>query len=119
MEILLKKNGRQQQQNLFCPRFHVNFYHSYRGDTPDERGFGKDIRVIRSILDSLDELSKDGIEVKCAWDFDNAFTLGHILPSFAPDIIERIKMRVIAGVDEIETYVLEQWAFLPLTHLRS
>ncbi len=87
---------------FFCPRFHVNFYHSYRGDTPDERGFGKDIRVIRYILDSLDELSKDGIEVKCAWDFDNAFTLGHILPSFAPDIIERIKMRVIAGVDEIE-----------------
>ncbi|NLH89059.1 MAG: hypothetical protein GX469_01875, partial [Treponema sp.] len=72
----------------------MNFYHSYRGDTPDERGFGKDVRVIRSILDSLDELSKDGIEVKCAWDFDNAFTLGHILPSFAPDIIERIKMRV-------------------------
>jgi hypothetical protein len=25
-------------------RFHGNFYHSYRGDTPDELGFGKDIR---------------------------------------------------------------------------
>ena len=28
-------------------RFHVNFYHSYRGDTPDELGFGKDVRIIR------------------------------------------------------------------------
>ena len=31
-------------------RFHGNFYHSYRGDTPDELGFGKDIRIIRHIL---------------------------------------------------------------------
>jgi hypothetical protein len=34
-------------------RFHTNFYHSYRGDTPDEFGFGKDIRIIRSILQTL------------------------------------------------------------------
>jgi len=25
-------------------RLHVNFYHSYRGDTPGEQGFRKDIR---------------------------------------------------------------------------
>ena len=31
-------------------RFHANFYHSYRGDTPDELGFGKDIRIIRGPL---------------------------------------------------------------------
>lgn len=86
----------------FCPRFHVNFYHSYRGDTSDERGFGKDIRIIRSILDSLDALESGGIRVKCAWDFDNAFTLGRILPEHAPDIVERVKRRVLAGADEIE-----------------
>lgn len=86
----------------FCPRFHVNFYHSYRGDTPDERGFGKDIRIIRTILDNLDALNAEGIHVSCAWDFDNAFTLGRILPENAPDIIERIRARVRAGIDEIE-----------------
>jgi hypothetical protein len=32
-------------------RFHTNFYHSYRGDTPDEFGFGKDIRIIRKIIE--------------------------------------------------------------------
>jgi len=86
----------------FCPRFHVNFYHSYRGDTPDEKGFGKVVRIIRSILDSLDSLSEEGIEVKCAWDFDNAFTLGSILPHYVPDIIERVRTRVQAGIDEVE-----------------
>lgn len=90
------------QKIYFCPRFHVNFYHSYRGDTPDERGFGKDIRIIRSILDDLDTLEAEGIEVKCAWDFDNAFTLGSILPEYAPDIIERVHLRAETGKDEIE-----------------
>ena len=35
-------------------RFHANFYHSYRGDTADELGFGKDIRIIRKIIEVLD-----------------------------------------------------------------
>jgi hypothetical protein len=86
----------------FCPRFHVNFYHSYRSDMPDEYGFGKDIRIIRSILDDLDMLESENIQVRCAWDFDNAFTLGELLPRYAPDIIERVKKRVVAGIDEIE-----------------
>lgn len=86
----------------FAPRFHVNFYHSYRGDTPDERGFGKDIRIIRGILDDLDRLAGEGLVVRAAWDFDNAFTLGQILPANAPDIIDRIRARVSAGIDEIE-----------------
>ena len=30
--------------------FHVNLYHSFRGDTNDENGFGQDIRVIRHII---------------------------------------------------------------------
>lgn len=38
--------------------FHVNLYHSYRGDTNDNAGFGGDIRVIRSILDVLDDFNK-------------------------------------------------------------
>ena len=51
----------------FAP-LHVNFYHSYRGDSADEQGFGKDIRIIRGILDDLDRLSSSGIVVSCAWD---------------------------------------------------
>jgi hypothetical protein len=84
----------------FSPRFHVNLYHSYRGDTPDEQGFGKDIRIIRGILDDLDRLEKEGITLRCAWDFDNAFSLGKMLPAHAPDILERIRRRISEGYDE-------------------
>ena len=55
--------------------FHVNCYHSYRGDTPDALGFGGDLRIIRHILDTLDDRNARGIPVKGTWDFENAFSL--------------------------------------------
>lgn len=92
---------RSEARIYFCPRFHVNFYHSYRGDSADEQGFGKDIRIIRGILDSLDRLWDEGIAIHCAWDFDNVFSLGKMIPQHAPDILKRIKKRVSEGLDEI------------------
>lgn len=83
-------------------RFHVNFYHSYRGDSPDEKGIGKDIRIIRHILDALERLSESGVCVHGTWDIENHFSLERIMPQFCPDIIERIRSRVSGELDEIE-----------------
>jgi len=103
LRIYHRKTMRDHEPSIhFAPRFHVNFYHSYRGDTPDEQGFGKDIRIIRGILDDLDRLRDESLVVRAAWDFDNAFTLGEILPANAPDIIDRVRARVVEGIDEIE-----------------
>jgi hypothetical protein len=93
--------SRSEARIFFCPRFHVNFYHSYRGDTADEQGFGKDIRIIRGILDDLDRLQRENLNPHCSWDFDNVFSLGEMIPQHAPDILERIGKRVAAGLDEI------------------
>ncbi len=83
-------------------RFHGNFYHSYRGDTPDELGFGKDIRIIRKTIKTLDDLNAEGIAVRGTWDFENYFSLEKIMPAHCPDIIEGFKRRVASGMDEIE-----------------
>ena len=80
--------------------FHVNCYHSYRGDTNDNLGFGSDIRIIRKILDTLTEFNEQGIPVKGTWDTENFFSLQKILPEYAPDIIEKMKERVIKYSDE-------------------
>ena len=80
--------------------FHVNCYHSYRGDTNDENGFGSDIRIIRGIIDTLDRLNDEGIPVKGTWDFENFFSLEQILPAHAPDIIEGVSRRVRERGDE-------------------
>ncbi len=81
--------------------FHTNLYHSYRGDTNDEAGFGKDIRVIKSIIKTMNERNKSGSGVKAVWDIDNLFTLQEILPKYAPDIIADIRKRVEGGKDEV------------------
>ena len=73
--------------------FHVNCYHSYRGDSNDALGFGGDIRIIRHILDTLDDRNARGIPVRGTWDFENAFSLEKVLPEYAPDIIERVRRR--------------------------
>lgn len=80
--------------------FHVNCYHSYRGDTNDNLGFGSDIRIIRKILDTLTQFNKQGIPVKGTWDTENFFSLQKILPEYAPDIIEKMKERVNLYGDE-------------------
>ncbi|MEZ4320706.1 MAG: hypothetical protein R3F61_24710 [Myxococcota bacterium] len=77
--------------------FHVNYYHSYRGDTPTEDGFGRDIRIIRSVLDWLDEYPL----VRADWDSDNAFTTDDWMASYSPDIIDRIRARVATNQDAV------------------
>ncbi|MBW2373274.1 MAG: hypothetical protein JRF70_12150, partial [Deltaproteobacteria bacterium] len=81
--------------------FHSNFYHSWRGDTPDEAGFGTDIRIVRALLRMLNEAEARGLEAQAYWDTDNHFTLEQILPEHAPDIIDGIRRRVASGSDEI------------------
>lgn len=83
-------------------RFHANFYHSYRGDRPDELGFGMDIRIIRRILRVLERWNARGVPVRAAWDVDNFFSLQRIIPAFCPDILDAWRDRVARGLDEIE-----------------
>ena len=81
--------------------FHINLYHSYRIDTNNEEGFGKDIRIIRKIIDVLDKKNREGIPVKGVWDSENLFSLQEQLPRYAPDIIENIKRRAKENKDEV------------------
>jgi len=81
--------------------FHTSFYHSWRGDTPDEAGFGTDIRVVREILKMLNQANAEGLQAKGYWDFDNYWTFEKIIPEYAPDIITGIRGRVESGQDEV------------------
>jgi hypothetical protein len=81
--------------------FHINFYHSWRGDTPDEAGFGTDIRVIREIIKTLDRANAAGLQARGYWDTEVYWTFQEILPKHSPNILEDIRRRVEAGLDEI------------------
>lgn len=93
--------ARSDHQVSIAFGFHVNLYHSFRNDTNDENGFGKDIRIIRNIIRTLDRHNAQGVPVKGVWDFDNLFSLQEILPKYAPDIIQAIRRRVNHHGDEV------------------
>jgi hypothetical protein len=103
--ILLLTGGRAQapptaHHVYLAFGFHGNLYHSFRNDTDDEDGFGKDIRVIRHIIATLDHWNQRGVPVKAVWDFDNLFSLQDLLPKHAPDIIDNVRRRIGADGDE-------------------
>ena len=81
--------------------FHINTYHSYRGDTPDESGFGKDLRLIRSILDTLDAANKRGVPVTAVWDTEQLFSIEECISVHDPALLERIRGRVKEAGDEV------------------
>lgn len=81
--------------------FHTSFYHSWRGDAPDETGFGVDIRVVRAILRLLNEANEAGLAARGYWDIDVYWTIEKIIQPFAPDILASIRKRVEVGLDDI------------------
>lgn len=81
--------------------FHTSMRHSWRGDAPDETGVGVDIRVVRKIIEILDEANKNKSSVCGVWDFESRWTIEEYVKKYAPDIIENIKRRVKAGIDEV------------------
>lgn len=91
--------------------FHANYYHSYRGDSPTDDGFGKDIDVIRNTLDWLDAYP----EVHGDWDSDNVFTTDDWMVEYSPDILERIEARVASGQDQVRLMSWNNGAMASMT----
>ncbi len=77
--------------------FHVNLYHSYRGDTNDEDGYGKDLRVMRTTLDWLD--AHPGVHAD--WDIENHFSLDGWMQTDGADVLLRLQERVADGLDDV------------------
>jgi hypothetical protein len=94
--------GCEYQPVYFSFGQHVDFYHSYRGDTPDEDGFGMDIRIISDTLDFLENYPM----VKMSWEFDSWQTLEQRLPVYAPELFDRIKARI----DEKDEVRFQSWS---------
>ncbi len=94
--------GRKTDHKVYVAfGFHGNLYHSYRIDTNDEAGFGKDIRIIRRIIKALDDANRKGVPVKGVWDIENLFSLEEQLPRYAPDIISDLQRRVKENGDDV------------------
>ncbi len=76
-------------------------YHSYRGESLDENGIGKDIRIIKNIVDVLNFYNDNGVDINGTWDIENYYTLERVMPKYCPELLESLKARKRRG-DEIE-----------------
>lgn len=75
---------------------HVDFWHSYRGDSPTADGFGLDFEVIGRSLDVLDANPR----LVCDWDWECARALQDALPH-APALRDRLVARVRGSGDVV------------------
>lgn len=86
---------------------HINYYHSYRGDSKGETGFGKDLSMMRGILDELDKIEDlDLAKPRICWDWGDTFWSIQLQKEFQPYVLDRVIERCKQGKDEV---LIGQW----------
>ncbi|MHA1452361.1 MAG: hypothetical protein ACTSRD_05820 [Promethearchaeota archaeon] len=83
---------------------HINYYHSFRGDSEGSDGFGLDLSIMESILDLLENCESQGLcggTSKMTWDYADTFWSIQLQQKYQPDILKRIQDRCKSGKDEV------------------
>ncbi len=83
---------------------HINYYHSYRGDSKGKTGFGKDLAMMRGILDELDEIEDMNLKfgnMRMCWDYADTFFSIQLQKEYQHDVLDRVIERCKAGKDEV------------------
>ncbi|MHA1726452.1 MAG: hypothetical protein ACTSYC_11090 [Promethearchaeota archaeon] len=83
---------------------HINYYHSYRGDSRGISGFGKDLILMRGILDKLNEIEDMDFSfksMKISWDYADLFWSIQLQKEYQQDVLDRVIERCRKKKDEI------------------
>jgi hypothetical protein len=99
-----------EKKIFFALSPHINYYHSYRGDSQGVAGFGKDIEIMANILDTLDLIEDNGFSfdsMKISWDYADNFWSIQLQREFQEDILDRVVERCKQKKDEV---IIGSWA---------
>ncbi|TXT67565.1 MAG: hypothetical protein BAJALOKI1v1_50005 [Promethearchaeota archaeon] len=94
----------QDKKIYFIPSPHINYYHSYRGDSRGADGFGKDLKLMRGILDYIDEIEEMGLcggKIKITWDYADTYWSIQLQKEYQSDVLDRVIERCKKGKDEV------------------
>ncbi|MFX0041393.1 MAG: hypothetical protein ACFE8L_00645 [Candidatus Hodarchaeota archaeon] len=83
---------------------HINYYHSYRGDSRGITGFGKDLKQMRAIVEKLDEIEDMGYsfgDMRVTWDYADTFWSIQLQKEYQREILDRVIERCKKGKDEV------------------
>ncbi len=94
----------EEKKIYFVLSPHINYYHSYRGDSRSASGFGKDIKLMKEILDELDKIEDIGFSfgnMRITWDYADTFWSIQLQKEFQQDVLDGVIERCKKGKDEV------------------
>ena len=100
----MKKLDLEEKKIFLIPAPHINYYHSYRGDSQGEGGFGMDIRIMETILNQVDAIEGEGLcdgRIRISWDYGDLFWSIQLQKEYQPQVLERVIQRCQEGKDEV------------------
>ncbi|MFX1283100.1 MAG: hypothetical protein ACFFB5_05560 [Promethearchaeota archaeon] len=83
---------------------HINYYHSYRGDSIGTDGFGLDLKIMREIMDTIVKCEDEGFcdgKIRISWDYSDLYWSIQLQQKYQPDILDQVIERVKQGRDEV------------------
>ena len=83
---------------------HINYYHSYRGDSKGATGFGKDIRIFNEIFEELEKIEQKNFsfgQLPISWDYGDIFWSIQLQKEFQNDTLDTLIERCKQGIDEV------------------
>ncbi|MFW9903240.1 MAG: hypothetical protein ACFFFH_02825 [Candidatus Thorarchaeota archaeon] len=94
----------EEKKIYFVMSPHINYYHSYRGDSRGTDGFGLDLIIMRKILETVHDCEAEGLcdgNVKISWDYSDLFWSIQLQQKYQSEILEQVINRVKRGKDEV------------------
>lgn len=83
---------------------HLNYYHSFRGDSEGTSGFGLDLEIMDNIVKTVSRLEDQGYsqgKIPISWDYADLFFTIPLQQKYQPDILKIVKKRLQANLDEV------------------
>ena len=93
-----------QKKIFFVLSPHINYYHSYRGDSRGISGFGKDLNMMSGILDELDRIEDMGFsfkDMRISWDYGDTFWSMQLQKEYQQNVLDRVIERCKKKKDEV------------------
>lgn len=98
---------------------HINYYHSYRGDSVGSDGFGLDLKIMKKIIDDVTECEDQGLcggNVKISWDYSDLYWSVQLQQKYQPEVLDKVIERCKQEKDEV---IIGSWSNCALPVLNT
>ncbi len=109
----------EEKRIYFVMSPHINYYHSYRGDSIGTDGFGLDLKIMKKILDDITTCEDQGLcngEVRISWDYSDLYWSVQLQRKYQPEVLETVIERCKQGKDEV---IIGSWGNSALSILNT